>query len=219
MKRFAVIGLGRFGMDLVRELAAEGAEIIAIDRKPAIINEIKDLVSVAVAFDSTNKAALIEQGVKDVDVGIVSIGEDFESNILTSLLLKEIGVKTIIARAMTKTQAKILQHLGIGEIINPEEDAAHRLAKRLSRPNLMDFIELAEHHVIVQIKAPAHFVGKSIIDLDIRKKYNVNLVAIKRGRKGSKDIINVPYAEDVIEQDDVLIVIGRDKNVDLMAKH
>jgi trk system potassium uptake protein TrkA len=219
MKRFAVIGLGRFGMDLVKELSGEGVELIAIDRKAQLVNEVVNLVAVAVAFDATNKNALIEHGLRDVDVAVVSIGEDFESNILTALLLKEIGVKNVIARAMSKTQANILQHLGIDEIINPEEDAAHRLAKRLARPNLMDFIELAEHHVIVQMKAPPHFVGKSLIDLDIRRRYNVNLVAIKRGKKGSKDIINVPHAEDVIEQDDVLLVVGRDKNVDLMAKH
>lgn len=218
MKRLAIIGLGRFGMDLVKELSAEGVEIIAIDRKPQLVNEVANIASVAVAFDATSKNALIEQGLREVDVAVVSIGEDFESNILTALLLKEIGVRNVIARAMTKTQAKILQHLGIDEIINPEEDAARRLAKRLSRPNLMDFVELAEHHVIVQMKAPQHFVGKSLINLDIRRRYNVNLVAIKRGKRGSKDIINVPHAEDVIEADDVLIVVGMDKNVDLMAR-
>ncbi len=219
MKRFAVIGLGRFGMDLVKELASEGAELIAIDRKASLVNEAVDFAAVAVAFDATNKNALIEHGLRDVDVAVVSIGEDFESNILTALLLKEIGVRTVIARAMTKTQASILQHLGIDEVINPEEEAAHRLGKRLTKPNLMDFLELADHHVIVQMKTPPHFVGKSLINLDIRRRYNVNLVAIKRGSRGSKEIINVPHAEDVIEAEDILIVVGMDKNVDLMARH
>lgn len=216
MKRFAVIGLGRFGMDLTMELASEKAEIIAIDRDEELVNEIKNFVSVAVALDATKSAALREHGLDEVDVAVVSIGDNFEANILTALLLKDIGVPTVIARARTKTQAKILRHLGMDEVLNPEEEAAHRLAKRLARPKLIDFIELAEHHVVVQMKAPASFVGRSILDLDIRRRFQVNLVAIKKGSQGSRDIINVPHAEDVIEEGDVLIVVGRDKNVDRM---
>lgn len=213
--RFAVIGLGRFGALLVRALAEEGREVVAVDRNPLHVEAVKDWATVAVAFDSTNREALIEHGINEVDVAVVGIGENFEANLYTSLLLKKTGTARVISRAMTSLQADILRGIGVDEVISPEEESARRLARNLARPNLLDFIEIAAEHVIVQVKAPASFVGKSIIELDIRRRFNVNLVAIRRQKGG---IVGVPRAEDVIEESDVLVFIGREKDINRIAR-
>lgn len=212
--RFAVIGLGRFGSLLVRALSEEGMEVIAVDRNQHAVEAVKDYATVAVAFDSTNREALLEHGINEVDVAVVGIGENFEANLFTSLLLKKTGTARVIARAMTSLQADILRGIGVDEVVSPEEESARRLARTLSRPNLLDFIEIAAEHVIVQVKAPQRFAGKSILDLEIRRKYNVNLVAIKRHKGG---IVGVPRAEDVIEENDVMVIVGREKDIARMT--
>lgn len=208
--KFAVIGLGRFGTTMVRALAKEDVEVIAVDMNPRSVETVKDDATLAVVMDGTNREALLENGLDAVDVAVVGIGENFEANLFTSILLKQIGAKRVIARAMTPLQADILKGIGIDEVVSPEEESARRLAHRLARPNLIDFIEVAKDHAIVQIKAPPRFAGKSIKDLDLRRRYHVNLVAIRRD---NGQTVSVPSAEDVIAPTDVLVLIGHERDL------
>jgi trk system potassium uptake protein TrkA len=216
MRRFAVIGLGRFGEHLARALAQAGDDVIAIDRDAAFVDHLRDDVTLAIRMDSTDKAALVAQGIAEVDAAIVTIGEAFEASVLTVVTLKELGVPRIIARAMTDLQGKILRKVGADEIASAEQESAMRWAHRLSLPNLSQYIELETDHSLVYIAAPRAYVGKSLLDLRLRADHQVNLVAIRRVRisKAAGDeptaqrSIIVPTAETKIESGDVLIVVG-----------
>ena len=216
MRRFAVIGLGRFGEHLARALAQAGDEVIAIDRDSDYVDRVRDDVTLAVRMDSTDKMALVAQGIAEVDAAIVTIGEAFESSVLTVVTLKELGVPRIIARAMTDLQGKILRKVGADEIASAEQESAMRWAHRLSLPNLSQYIELEADHSLVYIAAPAAFVGKTLLELRLRADHQVNLVAIRRDRvtktagdeaTRQRNII-VPIADTKIESGDVLIVVG-----------
>ncbi len=209
--KFAVLGLGRFGSTLVKALSDEGMEVLAADWDLDNVEAVKDHASLAVSMDTTNRAALLEQGLDGVDVAIVGIGENFEANLLTSLLLKQIGVKRVISRAMNRLQAQILEGIGIEDVVSPEEESARRLARNLVRPNLLEFVELAEDHGIVQFEAPAAFAGRSIMDLDLRRRHNVNIVAIKRAEGR---VVSVPKPDDVIGKEDILVVIGSERDIE-----
>ena len=161
MRRFAVIGLGRFGEHLARALAQAGDEVIAIDRDSDYVDRVRDDVTLAVRMDSTDKLALVAQGIAEVDAAIVTIGEAFESSVLTVVTLKELGVPRIIARAMTDLQGKILRKVGADEIASAEQESAMRWAHRLSLPNLSQYIELEADHSLVYIAAPAAFVASN----------------------------------------------------------
>ncbi len=221
MQRFAIIGLGRFGEHLARALAAAGDEVIAIDHNATHVERIRDDVTLAVRMNATDQAALIAQGIQDVDAAIVTIGEAFESSVLTVVTLKELGVPRIIARAMTDLQAKILRKVGADEIASAEQESALRWAHRLSLPNLSQYVELEADHSLVYISAPEEFVGKSLIELGLRLNYKVNLVAIRREQttKSAGDeatvarSIVVPTGDTQIKTGDVLIIVGHNENL------
>lgn len=216
-QKFAVIGLGRFGRQLATTLAGNGAEVIAMDRNPDLVEELRDDVTLAVRLDSTSEDALKAQGVGDVDVAIVGIGEDFESAALTVATLKSLGVPKIFARAETDVQAKILARIGADAIINPERESASRWAHRLMLPNLRQYVELGEEHSMIYMVAPRMFHGKTLREVHLRANYGVNLVAIQRtvldrsqdpGAPGTLQVIAVPTAETTILPDDVLVLVG-----------
>jgi trk system potassium uptake protein TrkA len=217
MQQFAVIGLGRFGEHLARMLTRAGAEVIGIDRDPKVVERLRDEVALAVTLDATDVHALASQGVKDVDAAIVGVGEEFESAALTVAALKELGVRRIIARAMTVTQAKILSSVGANETAQAECESANRWAQRLTIPNLQRFVDLGEDHGLVYIKAPDAFCGKTLQDLALRKAHGVNLVAIQRREEGDPSSkasrFIVPVATTVVLADDVLIVVGSNDNL------
>ena len=223
MASYAVIGLGRFGRRVAQRLASEGAEVIAIDLNPALVEDIKDEVTVAVRMDSTDEAALVSQGIAKVDAVIVGIGEDFEANQLTTVLAKKIGAKKVITRARTPIQAKILSLIGADEVILPEEEAAERLAQRLTRPNVLEHLELAEGHSLVELQAPRRFHGNSLGNIDLRKRFGVTLVAVKRrspakNENGYKETINdLPGADYIIRPDDILVLVGPDEKIEALA--
>ncbi len=211
MKRFTVIGLGTFGKNLATELAESGAEVLAIDISEEKINEINHPNITAVKFDSTDIKELERFGIKDTDAVIVTIGENFEALLLTCVLLKELGVKRIIARANEEIHKKILKSIGIKEeeIITPEEEVAKRLSKLLLSEGLIEFFEIAKDYEIVQIRAPKNFVGKTIRELELRKNYNVLLVTVIKNEKA----IGVPDPDTKIETDDELLIFGKDKDI------
>lgn len=222
-KKFAVIGLGDFGWSVAISLAERNAEVVAIDQDMDVIEEIKDKVTYAVRLDSTDEKALRSLGLDKVDAVIVSIGTNFESTILTSVLLLKMGVKKIIARASSKIQETILQKLGIHQIINPELEIAAKVSTSLINEDVLDYIELGDDYTIVQIKTPKDFIGKSIQEINLRLRFNVNLITIKRqykidneetgGQIVKERIYGVPTATTVIEESDKLVMMGRDKDV------
>lgn len=222
MKRFAVIGLGRFGKKLAIALAMSGAEVITIDKDRNVIDEIREQVSHTVRLDSTDEEALKAQGVDKVDVAIVGIGQGgrgFESAILTVVNLRQMGVKQIYARAENPIAGEVFSKVGATEVIYPEIESAQRWAYKLIAPQIGEKIDFAPGYSLARIKAPASFDGKTVMDLQLRQKYNVNLVAIKRGehskiKKQEKgQIINVPMPNTVIYLDDILMVTGSDADL------
>jgi trk system potassium uptake protein TrkA len=219
MKRFAVIGLGRFGQKLAIALAMSGAEVIAIDKNRDQIELLADQVSHAVRLDSTDEEALKAQGVDKVDVAIIGIGQStggFEAAILTVVNLRQMGIKQIYARAEDLIAGEVFSKVGATEVIYPEIESAQRWAYKLIAPQIGEKIDFAEGYSLARIKAPPSFDGRTVMDLQLRQKYNVNLVLIKRGEnvrkvKGEKGkIINVPMPSTVIYQDDILMVAGSD---------
>ena len=223
MARFAVIGLGRFGQKLAIALAMSGAEVIAIDKNRDTIELIADQVSHAVRLDSTDEEALKAQGVDKVDCAIIGIGQGtgrgFESAILTVVNLRQMGVKQIYARAEDLIAGEVFSKVGATEVIYPEIESAQRWAFKLIAPQIGEKIDFAPGYSLARIKAPPSFDEKTVMDLQLRQKYNVNLVLIKRAEKSERmkeqngKIINVPMPGTIIYQDDILMVVGSDPDL------
>jgi trk system potassium uptake protein TrkA len=222
MARFAVIGLGRFGMTIARALSSNGAEVVGIDTSREPVDEARELITLSLRLDSTDEKALQAHDIDKMDAVIVGIGESFEAKALTIATLKSMGVKRIICRAESDLRARILSAIGADEVVYPEEESALRLAQKLIAPNIVDYVELAEGHSLVQFEAPRAFHGKQIIELDLRRKYEVNLVAVKsripvKGPDGKviyqEKINDVPRPTDTIEANDILVIVGSDENI------
>ncbi len=220
MQKFAVIGLGRFGKKLAIALSMSGAEVIAIDRERSVIDQISDQVSLAVRLDSTDEEALKAQGVNKADVAIISIGQGgsaFESAVLTVVNLKSMGVQKIYARAQNMVGGQVLSAVGATEVIFPEIESAQRWAYKLIAPHISEKIDFAPGYSLASVKAPQSFHKKTVMDLQLRQKYNINLVAVKRAEanmdKKNKDIINVPMPNTVVYAGDVLMVAGSEQDL------
>lgn len=220
--RFAVIGLGDFGKNVAITLAEKKCDVIAIDKNMEVIEEIKDLVALAVKTDATDEKALLKLGIHQVDAVVIALGGDFEDAVLTCVILNQLGVKRIVARASTPIQEKILLKLGAHQVITPEVEVAKKIANSLINDNILDSLSLDDNYKIYHIKAPGNFVGKSLQEIDLRIRFNVNLITLKRKFKEKKlngeveiieKIYGVPTATTVIEEDDTLIVFGKEKDV------
>ena len=222
MERFAVIGLGRFGSRLAKNLAASGAEVIAVDRDRMIVEELRDQVTLAIALDATDEQALRVQGVDQVDTAIVGIGHNFEANALTTALLKSIRVRRVIARAGNAMQARILTRIGADAVVSPEDESADRWSHRLLSPFMIDHIELGEGYALVQMAPPTAWRGKTLAELNLRKHYNITVVAIKRLVESSSPtgvdttnsrVVDVPMPTSRLTADDTLIIAGFDADL------
>ncbi len=222
MKTIAVIGLGRFGSRLAARLAASGLDIIAVDRDEELVDDIRDKVAVAVAMDATDEESLKRHGIHKADVAVLGIGNDFESITLATVMLKQLGVPRVIARAVSRTTARILARIGADEIVNPEDEAADRWAQRLINPQFVNQIEFHEGHSIVELKLPEKWAGKSLKDLDMRAKLGVHVVAIKR-RESPEDPestvrVELPSPLSPLTAGDVLILMGKDDDLEKLPK-
>lgn len=226
MERFAVIGMGRFGQKLAVLLAEAGAEVIAVDRQKELVDEIRDTVTLAVCLDSTDEDALRSQGIHKVDVAIVGIGSSFEANLLTTVVLKQLGVPRVISRATTDRRGKILSRIGADSVANPELESAERWRSRLMAPQIMERIELEEGYSLTRLAAPEAFFNKTLAELDVRKKHRITVAAIHRSSRDKNGadttrprsrLIKVPMPESKILPGDVLLVIGSDSAVDALA--
>lgn len=211
MKRFAVIGLGKFGFHAAKALFEDGNEVVAIDIDKGRVQAISSYSTEAVVLNATDKDALKSLGLENMDGVIVSTGTKIGISILICLYLQEIGVKKILAKALDEDHAKILKRVGATEIIHPERDMALRVSSSLSRPNILDFIPLADEFDLVQVGPPRAFVGKSLKELNLRAKYNVHVIAIKE--LVPENFLLVPPASFVIKDSDILIMLGKSENI------
>lgn len=209
-KQYAVIGLGRFGTSVARTLYESGNDVLAIDKDAEAVQEISDYVTHSVVMDATDESALANLGIRNFDVAVVAIGGNIQSSILATLLIKEAGVKYIVAKGNNELHAKVLYKTGADKVILPERDMGVRVAHNIVSSNILDYIELASDYSIMEIEALEKWVRKTLKELDIRKKYGINIIAIK-----TKGEINVSPSPDLkIADKDILIAIGKDKNLE-----
>lgn len=210
MADFAVIGLGRFGSSVAKTLFELGHNVLAIDKNPAIVQSMANYVTHAIQVNSIDPESLKAVGITNFEVVIVAIGVDIQESILTTIILKELGIKTIVSKATTELQGKVLEKIGATRVVFPERDMGIRIAQALSYPNVLDYIELSPEYKIEEIAAVDWMVGKSLRELDIRSKYNVIILLLK---KKDGELKVVPGVSDKIEEGDVLIAFGHNKDL------
>lgn len=209
-QQFAVIGLGRFGSAMARTLTELGQEVIGIDADEDKVRELADVIAQAVELDATDERALRSVGIADVDVAVVSIGENIESSLLVVMQLRELGVGRVVAKAVTPLHGRILEKLGVSRVIFPEREMAVRIAHSLVMPSALDYIELSREFSIVEVPAPEEFVGRTLKQLELRRRYGLTLIAIKRRQApGGPEVTNIsPSPDEPIQAGDVLSLLG-----------
>lgn len=206
---FAVIGLGRFGATLATTLHQLGHDVVGIDRDEERVRALADVIPHAMQLDATDERALRAAGIQDVDVAVISIGENIESSVMVVMLARELGIPTLVAKAVTPLHGRILERLGVSRVLFPERDMAVRLAHTLVVPNVLDFIELSRDFSIVELPAPPEFAGQTLRQLELRPRFGLTLIAIKRRTPmGVEKTTVAPTADDRIEEGDVLSLLG-----------
>jgi len=211
MKRVVVIGLGIFGFNIAKDLYENGIEVIAIDKNKDIIQKIKDFSTKAILADGTDKEVIESIGIQGDDIVIISFGEDLAASTLITLHLKEMKIKNIIVKAPNEDHKRVLEKVGATQVIIPEREMADKVAKGIVSPNVLDYIPLSEDYTISEIAPPASFMGKTIGELHLRTKYHVEVIAV---REMLPDRVRmVPRADFVIKDSDVLVVIGKEEDI------
>ena len=204
MKSYMVIGMGRFGSEVARQLCALGCEVLAVDSRSDLIQQISGDVTHAVVADARDKEVLKALGAKDFDCAVVAIGGSLADSVLATMNVKELGIPNVVCKAHDDTHRQVLLKLGADQVVIPEQENAGRLARSLSSHNVLDYIELSDDYGIIEVPAPKSWQGKSLRELNVRAKLGVNIIAIKRGEK-----IDVsPSANYAIEGKDVMVVLG-----------
>ena len=238
MKQVAVIGLGRFGMSVAESLSENRCQVLAIDSDMDRVKKAQAFVTQAVELDARDADALRAVGVAEMDLAVVAIGSNLESSMLATMILKELGVKQVVAKAVTKLHGRFLEKVGADKVIYPELDSGHQLGRHLARPNIVEQIEFGADYGVFEITAPANWVGKNLADLSIRGKYGVSVLAIKSPTENSEDStpegkspkggapkgeakeeMNIsPLATTVITDKDILLVLGHVDDIEKIAK-
>ena len=209
-RQFGVIGLGRFGSAMATALADLGHDVIGVDGDPERVRQLADVITQAIELDATDERALRAAGIQDVDVAVVSIGENIESSLLVVMQLHELGIKKIVAKAVTPLHGRILEKLGVSRVIFPEREMAIRVAHSLVMTNVLDYIELSRDFSIIELPAPETFVGRTLKQLELRPRFGLTLIAIKRRpTAGGPEVTTVaPTADEMIQAGDVLALLG-----------
>jgi trk system potassium uptake protein TrkA len=210
-KRVVVIGLGIFGFNIVKELYQSGFEVIAIDKNKEAVQRARDCSTKAILADGMDKEVMQEIGIQEDDVVIISFGEDLSAATLITLHLRQMKVKTIIVKAPNEEYKLILEKVGATEVMIPEKEIAHKVAKGLISPNVIDFLPLSEDYMIYEMAPPNSFLGKSIAQLQLRSRYHIEVIAIRDIVSGKFQM--VPPADFVIKDGEVLVVVGREKDI------
>ncbi len=211
MKRVVVIGLGIFGFNIAKDLYENGMEVIAVDKDKEVIQRIKDFSTKAVLADGTDKEVMESIGIQEDDVVIISFGENLAASTLITLHLKEMKVRNIIVKAPNEDHKRVLEKVGATEVIIPEREMADKVAKSIISPNILDYIPLSEDYTISEIVPPASFMGKTIGELHLRTKHHIEVIAVRETLP--ERLTMVPRAEFVIKDSDVLVVIGKEKDI------
>jgi len=227
MAKYAVIGLGRFGWTIATTLADNGIDVIAIEKNPKLIDDIKDKVSLAACLDATDEVALRSMYLQEADAVVLAIGSSIQESILTCAILKKIGVSVIHAKVENHLHARILEFMGVQNIYFPEELVGEQLAKTLISKNVLEYINLTSGHIMIEMVAPADFVGKTLQELALPTERGVNVVAIKYNylniAEDGNNIIelrinDMPGANDVVREGDILILLGPKGNIDKLIR-
>jgi len=211
VKRVVVVGLGIFGFNIAKDLFENGFEVIAIDKNKDVVNRIRDFSTKAVLADATDRELLEMIGIQPDDIVIISFGEDLAASTLLTLHLKEMNIKNILVKAPNEDHKRILEKVGATEVIIPEKAMASKVAKGLISPNVLDFLPISEDFTISEVAPPAGFLGKTLADLRLRGKFHVEVIAIRDVL--SDKIQLVPRADFVIKDSDILIVIGKEADI------
>ena len=214
MKSYIVVGLGRFGTQVAKKLYELGCEVLAMDTNNTSVQQLSNEVTHAVVADARDKEVLRALGAKDFDCAVVAIGDSLADSVLATMNLKELGIPKVICKARDNTHRQVLKKLGADQVVIPEQENADRLAKSLASRNVLDYIELSEDYGIVEVPAPNPWVDKSLIELNVRAKLGVNILAVRRGG----DITVSPSADFRILQGDVLVVLGDTAALNAMQK-
>lgn len=209
-QQFVVIGLGRFGSGLSLELIDLGFEVLGIDRNEEVVHNMSNRLTHAVCADATDEEMLKSLGVRNFDCGIVAIGSDIQMSILAAILLKELGIKTVVAKAISVLHGRALEKLGVDRVIFPERDMGVRVAHQLVTPNLLDYIDLSKDYSIVEMNVPVNLHGKNVGELNPRTRYGCSIVAIHR----ESGVIIAPTAMDSLKSGDIMVIIGSKKNIE-----
>jgi trk system potassium uptake protein TrkA len=212
MKTFVIIGLSTFGQYMAQYLAERKFNIVAIDADEQRVERVKPYVKKGIIADATDKETLKKLGLQDADAVIVSLGESIDASLLAVLYLRELGCKEIHVKVLTEEHAKILNLIGVSEIIFPERDSAYKIAQRIDNPNILDYVPVIEGYSIVDLAPPASFTGKTLGELDLRNKYGVQVIIIKEIIP--ENVVVIPTASHVIKDSDLLVVMGKNEDLD-----
>ncbi|MEW9700735.1 TrkA family potassium uptake protein [Paenibacillus sp. SI8] len=208
--QYAVIGLGRFGASISRELINLGHEVLGIDKDEEAVDELSSELTHAVVADSTDEDVLKSLGLRNFDCAVVAIGDDIQSSILTAIVLKDMGVKKVVAKALSELHGKVLNKIGVDRVIYPERDMGIRVAHQLVSPNLLDYIELSKDYTIAELSVPKRICGLTVRELDPRAKYGCSIVAINK----KTGVIIAPTATDVVNEQDIMVIIGTNDQIE-----
>ena len=208
--QFIIIGLGRFGSSIGSELIQLGHEVLGLDRDEEKVQELSNVLTHAVVADATEEEVLRSIGARNFDVGVVAIGDDIQASILATILLKELGVKKVVAKAVSELHGRVLERMGVDRVIYPERDMGVRVAHQLVSPNLLDYIELSKQYTIAELAVPHCLSGKSLDDVNPRGRFGCSIVAINK----PKGIIIAPVAKDVLLEKDIMVVIGTNQQIE-----
>ncbi len=214
MKKFVVIGLGKFGASISASLFELGCEVLAIDRNKDKVELIMDRVTQAVRLDATDEVAVKQLDLSGFDGAVVAMGENIASSIFVTLLMKEIGLPMIVAKASNNLQAKVLSKVGADRVVFPEKDMGTRIAKSLVFPGILDYLDLSPEYMIVGVRATKDMDGKSLADMDFRNRYGVNVLLVRKG----EEINATPRGSDIINVGDFMVIIGKRKQIETFRK-
>ena len=214
MKSYAVIGLGRFGKEVARQLHSLGCEVLAMDTKSELVQEIANDVTHAVVSDGQDKEVLKALGIREFDCAIIAIGDNLASSVLATMNMKELGVPYVVCKAHDDTHRRVLEKLGADRVVIPEQENAARLARSLSTPNVLDYIELSEDYGILEIPAPDSWQGSTLVELNVRAKLGVNIIAIRREGK----VLVSPAADFRMSSGDILVVLGDSRALEAVQR-
>ncbi len=209
-----MIGLGRFGSSVARTLFDMGYDVLAIDKDEEAVQSIAKDVTHVVQADATDEETLRSVGIRNFDVAVVAIGDDIQASILVTVLLKELGVRQVVAKAQNELHGKVLHKIGANKVVFPERDMGTRLALNLVSSNIIDNIQLSPEYSIVEIASRKEWYGRTLRELNLRSRLGIYVLAIKR----ESELLVAPAAEDTVEADDILIVVGRNKDIDQLER-